>query len=249
LAGLFGIGGGAVIVPVLYQAFIALGVEETVRMHLAVGSSIAIIVPTSVRSFLAHHRRGAVDTNLLRSWIVAIPAGVVAASLVAAVISGAGLRAIFAVLATLFAVRFLIGGRLGTIAPDLPRQPVKGIVGVAIGFFSTLMGIGGGMLNNTFMTLYGRSMLQAVATSSGVGVLISVPAMIGYVLAGWSNPDLPLASLGFVSLAAVALMIPATILAAPFGVRIAHALDRRYLELGFGAFLLVVALRFAASLL
>jgi uncharacterized membrane protein YfcA len=217
-------------------------------MHLAVGSSIAIIVPTSVRSFLAHHRRGAADTDLLRSWIVAIPAGVVAASLVAAVISGGGLRAIFAVLAALFGVRFLIGGRLGTIAPDLPRQPVKGIVGVAIGFFSALMGIGGGMLNNTFMTLYGRSMLQAVATSSGVGVLISVPALFGYIWAGWGNPDLPPASLGFVSLAAVALMIPATILAAPYGVRIAHALNRRYLEFGFGLFLLVVAARFAASL-
>jgi uncharacterized membrane protein YfcA len=248
LAGLFGIGGGAVIVPVLYQTFIAIGVAEPVQMHLAVGTSIAIIVPTSIRSFLAHYRRGAADTALLRSWLVAIPAGVVIASLVAAFISGAGLRIIFAVLALVFGLRFLFAAYLRPIAADLPRQPVRGFVGIAIGFFSTLMGIGGGVLNNTFMTLFGRPMIQAVATSAGVGVLISVPALFGYVAAGWGDPDLPPASLGFVSLAAAALLIPTTIIAAPYGVRIAHRLDRRILEIGFGVFLLLVALRFVLSL-
>jgi uncharacterized membrane protein YfcA len=248
LAGLFGIGGGAVVVPVLYQVFTILGVEDSVRMHLAIGTSIAVIVPTSIRSYFGHYRLGAVDTGLLRSWVVAIPVGVIAASLIAALISGAGLRGLFAVLALLFGVRFLIGDRLGRLGADLPGQPAKGLIGVAIGFFSTLMGIGGGTLNNTFMTLYGRPMLQAVATSAGVGVLISVPALAGYIWAGWGNPDLPQASLGFVNLAAAALLAPATILSAPYGVRIAHALDRRYLEIGFGLFLLVVAARFAASL-
>jgi uncharacterized membrane protein YfcA len=248
LAGLFGIGGGAVVVPVLYQVFTILGVEDSVRMHLAIGTSIAVIVPTSIRSYFGHYRLGVVDTGLLRSWVVAIPVGVIAASLIAALISGAGLRGLFAVLALLFGVRFLIGDRLGRLGADLPGQPAKGLIGVAIGFFSTLMGIGGGTLNNTFMTLYGRPMLQAVATSAGVGVLISVPALAGYIWAGWGNPDLPQASLGFVNLAAAALLAPATILSAPYGVRIAHALDRRYLEIGFGLFLLVVAARFAASL-
>lgn len=247
LAGLFGIGGGAVLVPVLYQTFIAIGVAEPVQMHLAVGTSIAVIVPTSIRSFLAHRRRGAADTALLRSWIVAVPAGVVLASVVAAVIGSAGLRAVFAVLALVFGLRFLVFTRLRPIASDLPLQPVRGIVGAAIGFFSTLMGVGGGVFNNAFMTLCGRPMLQAVATSAGVGVLISVPALFGYIAAGWGDPDLPPLSLGYVSIAAL-LLIPATILAAPFGVRIAHAIDRRLLEIGFGLFLLVVSLRFALSL-
>ncbi len=248
LAGLFGIGGGAVIVPVLYQAFVTIGVAEPVQMHLAVGTSIAIIVPTSIRSFLAHNRRGATDTGLLRGWIVAVPVGVILASLVAASISGAGLRAIFAVLALLFGLRFLVAARLRPIADDLPGQPARALVGVGIGFLSTLMGIGGGVLNNTFMTLYGRPMLQAVATSAGVGVLISVPALFGYVAAGWGEPDLPPASLGYVSILAAALLIPTTILAAPYGVRIAHAVNRRVLEIGFGLFLIVVAVRFAVSL-
>ena len=248
LAGLFGIGGGAVIVPVLYQAFVVVGVEDSVRMHLAVGTSIAVIVPTSIRSFLAHQKRNAADTELLRGWLVATPLGVALGIVIAEVITGAGLRGVFAVLALLFGVRFLIGSRLGRVASELPGQPTRGLVGVAFGFVSTLMGIGGGTLNNTFMTLYGRSMLQAVATSAGVGVLISVPALVGYIWAGWGNPDLPPASVGFVSLAAAALLIPMTILAAPVGVRIAHTLDRRLLEIGFGLFLLIVAVRFAVSL-
>jgi len=249
LAGLFGIGGGAVVVPVLYQAFIAVGVDESVRMHLAVGTSLAVMVPTSIRSFLAHQKRKAADTELLRGWIVAVPLGVVLASLVAASISGAGLRGIFAVLALLIGIRFLLGARIGRLGNDLPGQPARSLIGVSFGFLSSLMGIGGGTLNNSFMTLYGRPILQAVATSSGLGVLISVPATLGYVWAGWGNPDLPLASLGFVNLAAAVLLIPATILAAPIGVRIAHAIDRRYLEIGFGLFLLLVAVRFLLSIL
>ncbi len=247
LAGLFGIGGGAVMVPVLYQTFIAIGVAEPVQMHLAIGTSIAVIVPTSIRSYLAHRRREAVDTELLRSWIVAVPAGVILASIVAAVISSAGLRVVFAVLALIFGLRFVFFARLRPIINDLPRQPARGLVGFAIGFLSTLMGVGGGVFNNAFMTLSGRPMLQAVATSAGVGVLISVPALFGYIIAGWGAPDLPPLSLGYVSIAAL-LLIPATIVAAPFGVRIAHAIDRRVLEIGFGIFLLAVSLRFAISL-
>lgn len=248
LAGLFGIGGGAVLVPVLYQTFTAIGVEESVRMHLAVGTSIAIIVPTSIRSYLGHRRRNAADNALLRDWLLAVPLGVVAASFAATVISGAGLRGLFAGFALLFAAYFLAGPRVRPLGSKLPRQPLRGLVGVSIGFISTLMGIGGGTLNNTFMTLFGRPMLQAVATSAGIGILISVPALVGYIWAGWGDLDLPPASAGFVNLAAIALMAPASIIAAPLGVRLAHAIHQRYLEIGFGVFLLVVAIRFAVSL-
>ena len=249
LAGLFGVGGGAVIVPVLYEAFGAIGVDEIVRMHLAIGTSIAVIVPTSVRSYMAHRQRGAVDEALLRSWIVMLPIGVVAAIIVAGLVGGAGLRGVFAALVLVFAVRFLLLGGLRPFGEDLPPQPMRGLVGLAIGFFSTLMGVGGGIFNNSFMTAFGRSMIQAVATSAGVGVLISIPAFVGYVIAGWGNDNLPFGSLGYVSIAAAALLVPTTILMAPVGVRIAHAMNRRLLEIGFGIFLLIVATRFVASLI
>lgn len=248
LAGIFGIGGGAVIVPVIYQGLTFLGVDNSVRMHIAVGTSLAIIVPTSLRSFLAHKRRGAVDMDVFRSFIVPVPLGVIAASLVAAVISGAALRGVFAVIALGVALRLIFNRDSWRLGTELPGNPLRGIVGALIGFFSTLMGIGGGVITNTFMTLYGRPIHQAVATSAGVGVLISIPGMLGYMWAGWGDPLLPPFSLGFVNVLGVLIVIPASVLVAPLGVRIAHALSRRQLEIGFGIFLVVVAARFAATL-
>ncbi len=248
LAGIFGIGGGAVIVPVLYQGLAFLGVDEAVRMHLSVGTSLGVIVPTAIRSFLAHYRRGAVDMSLLRSWIVPVPIGVVIAAIVASVLSGAALRGIFAILAFIVAIRLVFGRETWRLGSVLPEGPIRAVTGALIGFFSTLMGIGGGVLTNTFMTLFGRPIHQAVATSSGVGVLISLPGILGYVWAGWGAPGLPPFSAGFVNLLGLALVIPITVAMAPVGVGIAHALSRRQLEVGFGLFLSVVAIRFAATL-
>lgn len=248
LAGLFGIGGGAVLVPAFYQVFGLFGVDDAVRMHLSVGTSLAIIIPTSLSSFRAHYKRGVVDTGLLKSFVVAVPLGVVAASLVAASISSAGLRTIFALMAFTMGVRLLLNRenwRLGTV---LPGNPVRFLVGAGIGLLSALMGIGGGIFNNTFMTLYARPMHQAVATSAGVGVLISIPGLLGYVWAGWDDPLLPVASTGFVNWLAVALIIPISLAMAPLGVGIAHAMQKRHLELAFGAFNMLVAARFAWSL-
>jgi Predicted permeases len=249
LAGLFGIGGGAILVPVLYHAFGPLGVDEAVRMHLSVGTSIAIIVPTSLRSYLSHHARGAVDNALLKRWIVAVPAGVALASMIAASISSAELRAIFAVLATVVGLRMLLNRETWRLGTDLPGEPWRFLVGAFIGLISALMGIGGGVLNNTFMTLFGRPVHQAVATSAGVGVLISIPGLIGYVWAGWGAPGLPPFSTGFVNWAAVLVIVPVTILFAPLGVRLAHALGKRQMETVFGIFILAVAARFILSLL
>ena len=248
LAGVFGIGGGAVLVPVFYQALGFYGVDESVRMHLSVGSSLAIIIPTAIRSFTAHRARGAVDMALLRSFLIPVPVGVVLASLTAAHISSEGLRIIFACLALAVAIRLLFNRDSWRLGTDLPGNPWRAIVGVVIGFFSTLMGIGGGVLNNTFMSLYGRSMHQAVATSSGVGVLIAIPGTIGYIWAGWGNPLLPTASTGYINWVAVALIIPIALVITPYGVRIAHWLSKRHLEIGFGLFLLFVSARFFVSL-
>lgn len=249
MAGIFGIGGGAVLVPVFYQVFGLLDVDEAVRMHLSVGSSLAIIVPTSIRSFMGHRARGAVDLDLLKSFLVPVPLGVIFASLTAAYISSEGLRIIFAVITLLVAFRLIFNRDSWRLGNELPGNPMRSVVGLMIGYLSTLMGIGGGVLNNTFMTLFGRPMHQAVATSSGVGVLIAIPGTIGYIWAGWGDPLLPVASTGFINWIAVALVIPIALVVTPYGVRIAHALAKRQLEIGFGLFCIFVSIRFFASLL
>jgi uncharacterized membrane protein YfcA len=248
LAGLFGIGGGAILVPVFYQLFGLLHVDDSVRMHLSVGTSLAIIVPTSIRSFLAHRKRGAVDQDLLRSWLLPVPLGVFSAAVVAASVSSAGLRAIFALIAILVGVRMLLNRQHWRLGSTLPSNPVRALVGWLIGLLSGLMGIGGGVLNNTFMTLYGSPVHRAVATSAGVGVLIAIPGLLGYIWAGWGADGLPPFSTGYINWVVVALIIPITLVVAPLGVRFAHALNKRQLEIGFGIFMLSVAARFLYSL-
>jgi uncharacterized membrane protein YfcA len=248
LAGVFGIGGGAVLVPVFYQLLGALGVDEAVRMHVSVGTSLALIIPTSIRSFTAHRARGAVDDDLLRSMALPVVAGVILAAILAASISSAELRTIFALLTLVFGFRLILNRdswRLGTVVPG---GAWRLLIGAFIGFFSTLLGIGGGIMNNTFMTLYGRPLHQAVGTSSGIGVLIAIPGTIGYIWAGWGDPLLPVGSTGFVNWIAFAVILPVALLVTPWGVRIAHALPKRRLEIAFGLFCLFVALRFFLSL-
>lgn len=248
LAGLFGIGGGAVLVPVFYHVIGLAGVDEAVRMHLSVGTSLGVILPTAISSFLAHRARGTVDLPLLRGWLFWVPLGVVAATTTAARLSGEGLRGVFAAIALVVALRMIFNRATWLLGDDLPGNPFRAFIGVLIGYLSTLMGIGGGILNNTFMTLFNRPIHQAVATSSGLGILIAIPGTIGYVIAGWNNPALPPLSAGFVNLLGVAIVIPVTLFTAPLGVRFAHAVSRRTLEIGFGLFLLTVSARFAWSL-
>jgi uncharacterized protein len=248
LAGVFGIGGGVILVPVFFQVFGYLGIDDAVRMQLAVGTSLAIIVPTSLRSFLAHKARGAVDMELLKGWVIAIPLGALLAAAMAAHISGEALRGVFAVIALLIAIRMIFNPESWRLGNDLPDNPLRFIVGVVIGVLSGLMGIGGGVLNNTFMTLYGRPMHQAVATSAGVGVLISIPGLVGFVVGGWGAPGLPPFSTGFINWIAVALIIPITLMIAPVGVKVAHRLSKRQLNAGFGLFLILVSARFFWSL-
>ncbi len=248
LAGIFGIGGGGVIVPVLYQALVILDFPASVTMHVAVGSSLAFIIPTSIRSFQAHRARGAVDMAILRSWIVVVPLGVVAASLVAAMVSGWGMRAIFAAIALLVGVRLLFNRDTWRLRGEVPGGGIRWAVGFLIGLLSTLMGVGGGIMANTFMTVYGRPIHQAVATASGVGVLIAIPGTLGYVAAGWGAEGLPPFSLGYVNLLAVGIIMPLSFFMAPIGVNIAHALSKRQLEVSFGLYLMVMAARFIWSL-
>lgn len=249
LAGMFGIGGGAILVPIFFHVFGLLGVPEDVRMQLALGTSLAVIVPTSIRSYMAHRQRGAVDNELLKSWIVAIPLGTILATVIAAKASSVELRAIFVVISLLLAFRMILNRDRWKFGSDLPGNPWKFMVGSGIGIVSGLMGIGGGVLSNTFMTLYGRSIHQGVATAAGVGVLISLPGLVGYIWGGWGVPGLPPLSTGYVNWVAVLLLIPITLWLAPMGARMAHAMSKRQLEIGFGLFLIFVAVQFVLTII
>jgi uncharacterized protein len=250
MAGLFGIGGGAVIVPVLYEIFRILGVPDAVRMQLCVGTSLAIIVPTAIRSALAHRAKGAVDNHVVKLWVLPALAGIVIGSAIAAFAPPAVFRLAFVVIAGAIALKMLFGQNGWRIADDFPGQPAMSGFGLIIGLASSLMGISGGSVANVIQTFYGRSMHQAVGTSSALGVPISIAGAIGYAFAGWPHQaQMPPFSIGFVSLVGVIVMAPVSTLVAPYGARLAHALSRRTLEISFAVFLLLASARFAATLL
>lgn len=248
LAGLFGVGGGAVIVPILYEVFGILGVAEDVRMPLAVGTSLAIIIPTSIRSFMGHRRKGAVDMDLLRAWAIPVILGVLAGSLIARYADPVVFKLVFVIVAGTNAIKLLFGNEKWRVALDLPKGFVLRIYGLVIGLLSALMGIGGGQIANVIMTLHNRGIHQAVATSAGLGVLISIPGAIGYVAAGWGRVGLPPDALGFVSVLGFVLFVPTTVLTAQIGVNLAHAWSKRKLEIAFGIFLLIVCARFLVDI-
>lgn len=249
-AGLLGIGGAAISVPVMYEVFKALGVADEVRMQLCVGTALALIVPTSIRSYYAHKAKGAVDDKVLKIWALPIIGGVGIGSFIAYFASSTAFKLLFVFFATLMALKLLFGRESWRIADELPGTALTASVGLAIGVISALMGIGGGAYSALFLTLYGVSIHRAVATSSGVGVLISLPGVIGYMIAGWPQQALmPPLSVGYVSFLAVLLFAPTSVLAAPYGAKLAHSWPRRRLEVAFAIFLLIVAVRFFASLM
>lgn len=250
LAGLFGVGGGAVIVPVLYEVFRVIGVPEEVRMPLVVGTSLAVIIPTSIRSYRAHLAKGLVDTSIIKIWAVPVVLGVLGGSFIARYAPPDVFKAVFVAVAFASAMRLLFASDRWKLGDDMPGPFLMRIYGVIIGILSALMGIGGGQLSSLFMTFYGRPIHQAVATSSGLGVLISIPGALGYIYAGWPKMDiLPPLSLGYVSFIGFLLFIPTSIWTAPIGARLAHRLSKRRLEVAFGIFLLVVCARFFWSLI
>ncbi|GEO13975.1 sulfite exporter TauE/SafE family protein [Microvirga aerophila] len=256
LAGVFGVGGGAVAVPILYELFRIVEVPEEVRMPLCVGTSLAIIIPTSIRSFNAHRAKGAVDMSILRVWAVPVVIGVIMGSFVARYAPADLFKAVFVAVAGVSAVRLLFGKDTWRFGLDMPSKPIMVVYGWIIGVLSALMGIGGGQLSNLFMTFYNRPIHQAVATSSGLGILISIPGAIGYIYAGWPRaaefPDVvalqPPLALGYISLLGFLFIVPTSAWLAPVGARLAHRLSKRRLEVAFGIFLVLVCARFFASL-
>jgi len=249
LAGLFGIGGGAVIVPVLYEVFRVLDVPDAVRMQLCVGTSIAIILPTTVRSYITHREKGLVIPRVIRLWALPAVIGVSCGAVIAAFAPPAVFKIAFVLIAGFIATKFLFAGDRWNLGTDLPGTVPMTLYGFAIGLAGSLMGVSGGSLSNIVLTLYGKPIHNAVATSSGLGVPITIVGTIGYVLAGLHDRALlPPLSLGFVSLIGVAVMAPVSSFTAPYGARFAHTLSRRTLEIVFSIFLVLVSLRFLVSL-
>ena len=257
LAGLFGIGGGAVLVPVFYECFGLAGVPLAVRMPLCIGTSLAIIIPTSITSFRAHYVRGAVDMDIVRAWWLPVVTGVIAGSITARFAPERLFKVVFVMVTYTAATRLLLARESWKFGDDFPKGPLMRIYGFIVGLLSTLMGVGGGLFLNLLMTFYGRPIHQAVATSAALAVLVSIPGAIGYVYAGWpvaahypqvAALQLPFA-LGYISLIGAVCVMPSSLLTAPLGVKAAHAMSKRTLEMAFGCYLFIVGSRFVISLL
>jgi uncharacterized membrane protein YfcA len=248
LSGLLGIGGGGVLVPVLYEVFGAVGVPEDVRMHVTLGTTLGVIAPTVLRSFAAFRARGTVDMDVVRRMGPWIFLGVTLGVVIAGNSSSVALRWVWVVFGTALAIKMALGRDDWQIADTLPNPPWFEAGAFLIGVISTLMGIGGATFTVPLLTLHGRPLLRAVATATGIGPIIAIPGIVGYIISGWGEPGLPPLSLGYVNLGAC-LIAPLGVLAAPYGVKVAHGISKRALELAFAAFIACVVARFLWTLL
>jgi uncharacterized membrane protein YfcA len=249
LAGLLGIGGGIVTVPILFTAFGLVGAPAALQMHLTVATSLAIIVPTAIFSARSHAARDAVSLDILKSWGPWIALGAVAGAWGASLLDTGALMGFFAVMAFLMGLKLFLPLDHKVIGDQPPRGIFGAVTGGLIGLFSSLMGIGGATFSVPVMTLYGMAMHRAVGTAAVLGLVISLPATLGYVAGGYGQPGLPPWSLGYVNLAGVLIIAPAAMAMAPLGVALAHRLPHRRLSLLFGLFLFIAAGRMALPLL
>lgn len=246
LAGLFGVGGGTVVVPVLYAVFGLYGVADDIRMPLCIGTSLAVIVPTSISSFLGHYRKGAVDFGVLRIWVAPIIAGVIVGVVAASFAKPVIFKVVFITVSLFLAVR-LLAGNDWQLGEKLPSGSGMAGYGVIIGSSSSLMGIGGGLVANVILSLYKSPIHTTIATASGVGLIVSIPGAIGYVVSGWHHAGLPPFSLGYVSLIGAVLLTPLSLMTVPYGVSLAHQMKKRQMEIALAVYLILVSLRFMAS--
>jgi uncharacterized protein len=250
LAGLFGVGGGVVAVPVLFEVFRLVGVPDAVHMQLCIGTSLAIMAPTNIRSYLTHRATGAVLTDVVRQWTPGVIVGIAIGSGIATVAPSPVFKIAFIFMAAIIGGKLLFGRESWRLGNELPRHPLARLFGLAVGLMASLTGVSGGSLATMVLTLYGKPIHQAVATSAGIVVPITLAGTLGYIVAGLPHQaQLPPLSIGFVSLIGFALMAPVSSVTATYGARWAHALSRRALEIAFGLFLLAASLRFLVSLL
>jgi len=242
VAGLFGVGGGTVIVPAVFYAFEVLGVGGEGNLHTAIGTSLLTIVATSWRSLKAHRSHGAVDEVVLKTWTPWVAAGALVGAGVAGVTSMQGLAIVYGVCLLVVAAQMGLLPERVTLRRDLPTGWGRRVTGTVIGGLSAMMGIGGGSFGGMMMTLCGRPIHQAVATASGFGAAIGAAATLGFVVFGWDAVGRPPFSVGYVNIPAAVVMGLLTTLVAPWGAKLAHSLSRTMLRRAFAVYLLIAAL-------
>ncbi len=240
IAGMLGVGGGIVLVPAFFYMFDHLGFAGPQVMQLCVATSLATIMATSMRSVMAHNRKGAVDWAVLRQWAPFIVIGAIAGVFVAAYLKSTTLTAIFGTLAMIAGLYMAFGRDSWRVAETMPAQPARGILATLIGFFSVLMGIGGGTFGVPLMTLYNTPIHRAVATASGFGMVIAVPSVIGFLFLHVDQA--PPYTIGAINIPAFLLVVGTTYLATPWGVKLAHSMNPKPLKCAFAVFLVLVAL-------
>ena len=242
LAGLLGVGGGIVLVPAFFYAFQTLGFEGPQLMQICLATSLATIIVTSIRSVHSHNKKGAVDWDILRSWAPGIVVGAVVGVLVASSLRSVTLQMIFGVLGIVIGVYLGLGKSEWRLGDAMPKGAKRAVLSPSLGFLSVLMGIGGGSFGVPLMSLFNTPIHRAVATAAGFGVIIAVPSVIGFLLLPIDPATKPPYTIGAVNLVAFVIVIAMTLITAPWGVKLAHAMDPKPLKRVFAVFLTLVAL-------
>jgi uncharacterized membrane protein YfcA len=249
LAGLLGVGGGIVIVPVLFLLLPLLGVDASVLMHVAIGTSLATIIPTSIMSARAHHSRDGIDLYLIKSWGPSIFVGVIVGGYIGSIVKGEILTLIFAIVAILVAINMVFRKEGMTISDALPMGKIRYVIAFIIGSFSVIMGIGGGTLSVPILTALNYPIKRAVGTASAIGLIIAIPGTLSFILSGIGQANLPPGNVGYSNLYAFALIVPATMYMAPVGAKLAHSINSDSLRKVFAIFLFLTSMRMFYSYL
>ena len=241
-AGLLGVGGGVIIVPILSTAFEAMGFSGDVAQHDAVASSLAIIMPTGAMSARSHYKRGAVDVNALKLWAPFVAVATFVGGFLARWFTGEALRIVFGVIALLIALNIITPLQKRLMGHLKSSKTTHRVAATIVGFLSSLMGIGGGSLSVPTMAAFGATMHEAVGTGAAIGVFIAIGGTLGYIISGWGVPGTPPLSLGYVNLIAFVLVGGFAALTAPLGAALAHRLNQKTLRYVFAVFLVLVGL-------
>jgi uncharacterized membrane protein YfcA len=243
-AGLFGVGGGFIVVPALLAVFPLFGATNEKHIFVAIGTSLATIIVSSARSVQAHAKRNLVDFNLLRQWAPWLVGGVMVGISIASIVDASSLVMVFAVGVLLYSVYFLMPEKFAVTSgqhPAIPSGMGRAALASGLGGFSALLGIGGGTPFVVTMVICGRTLHQAVATAAGVGFIIAIPGALGFLVLGLTDSSLPPGSIGYINLPALAAISLVSIFTAPIGARWAHSLSEVKLKRVFGIYLIGVA--------
>ena len=249
IAGLFGVGGGIVIVPILFWIFTSLSFPNEILMHMAIGSSLATIIPTSISSARAHYHRGSIEIDIIKKWAPGIFLGAIIGGLSGNYFSVNELKYLFASIAFLVALNMFFKEPL-RLGNNFPKSRLLNIImSSLIGLVSSLMGVGAGTLGVPALVALSVPIHKAIGTAAALGLFIAVPATLGLAFSGFNIPNRPPMSIGYVNLIAFFIMFPLTVFFAPVGVKLAHRINQRALKSIFGIFLIITSIKMLSSII